>query len=163
MKFETPQVAWNYDVESINAIDFNPVDDKEFVVCSSDSNNLGIYMRIWRIEQHKIFVQEKNGSFLESISELKGHTKAINVVRYFADGNQIATGSDDCKVIIWVKKQRPKFFGSNEMVISWAENKILTGHTKEIYDLGWINDSYLVTGSHDYTVIVWDINKARMH
>ena len=63
MKFETPQLAWNYDIESINSIDFNPIDNSEFIVCSTDSNNLGIYMRVWKLNISKIFESEKDNNF----------------------------------------------------------------------------------------------------
>lgn len=42
--------------------------------------------------------------------------------------------------------------------------KLTRGHSKEVYHLEWFKDQkYIVSGSHDYSVIVWDVKKARLH
>jgi chromatin assembly factor 1 subunit B len=164
MRFVTPQMAWNYDVESINSIDFNPTRE-ELVVCGSDSSGENTFMRFWSIQKENIFKNHQKSPFATVKSEINmGHTKAINVCRFSPSGRFLATGSDDNKIIIWKEKIRPKFFGSSENVISWGEANLLIGHTKEIYHLEWFRDEkFLLSGSHDYTVIVWDILKSRIH
>ena len=164
MRFTTPQMAWNYDIESINSIDFHP-HRSEFVVCGSDSSGENIYMRFWNIKKKNIFRSSHKENFAEVKSEINmGHTKAINICRFSPSGKFLATGSDDHKIILWKEKIRPKFFGSTENIISWGESNILIAHTKEIYHLEWFKDEkYLLSGSHDYTVIVWDVSRSRIH
>lgn len=41
---------------------------------------------------------------------------------------------------------------------------LIRGHSKEVYHLEWFKDQkYIVSGSHDYSVIIWDVKKARLH
>ncbi len=46
MEWCTPEIAWNYEFESINSIDFNPIKPKEMAVCSSDSTNSKTFLRV---------------------------------------------------------------------------------------------------------------------
>ena len=64
MRFVTPQLAWNYDVESINSIDFHPK-RPEFVVCGSDSSGENIYMRFWTFTKENIFKNHQKHPFAE--------------------------------------------------------------------------------------------------
>ena len=42
--------------------------------------------------------------------------------------------------------------------------KLIRGHSKEVYHLEWFKDQkFIVSGSHDYSIIVWDVKKARLH
>ena len=122
-------------------------------------------MRFWKIKKKNIFKNSQKDQFAIVKSEINtGHTKGINICRFSPSGKFLATGSDDNKIIIWKEKIRPKFFGSTENIISWGESNILIAHTKEIYHLEWFKDEkYLLSGSHDYTVIVWDISRSRIH
>ncbi len=73
-----------------------------------------------------LFQEDNSLKAIELSVEVRhGHTKNINVVRYSASGQMLATGSDDYKVIIWQEKLRPKVFGAKEMILSWVEAKIL--------------------------------------
>jgi WD40 repeat protein len=38
-----------------------------------------------------------------------GHTATVNVVKFNKNGRQLASGSDDHKIIIWEKKDKPIF------------------------------------------------------
>lgn len=41
--------------------------------------------------------------------------------------------------------------------------ELKSGHSKEIYHLEWFrNEQFLLSGSHDYTVIVWDVSRSRI-
>ncbi len=46
MEYCTPEIAWNYECESINSIDFNPAKKNEMAVCSTDQGNSGIFLRV---------------------------------------------------------------------------------------------------------------------
>lgn len=45
MKVITPNIAWNYEVEPINSIDFRP-NTREIAVVGSDSSGEQTYMRV---------------------------------------------------------------------------------------------------------------------
>lgn len=49
------------------------------------------------------------------------------------------------------------------MITVWAETKVLNAHSKEVYDLAWLSEGFLVTGSHDFSVVLWDVTKGRLH
>lgn len=92
-----------------------------------------------------------------------GHSKSVNCVRFDPiEGTYLASGSDDGKIILWTKRSRNKFFGSSERIITWAEYKVLFGHTKEVYDLRWFRGQKgLISGGHDFSVVYWNVKKGR--
>lgn len=70
--------------------------------------------------------EDNSKGLAELLHEIKnGHTKTINIVRYAPEGKMLATGSDDCGIVIWEEKTRPKFFGSTEDIWTWGESKVL--------------------------------------
>jgi WD40 repeat protein len=86
-----------------------------------------------------------------------GHIKTVNCVRFSKNGLNIATASDDAKIVLWKEKMKPVDFTSKEMEKNWGEYRVLTGHGKEIFDLKWSNcGRYIFSCSLDYSVIVWD-------
>lgn len=126
MKFVTPEIAWNYDIEQINSIDFNPKGHRELAVCSSDSTNQGIFLRFWEFDQGLLFSTPQDLNFVRLKYEASHvHQKQINCVRYAPGGDLLASGGDDQKVIVWREKQRPLRFGSKEIIKTWAESAVL--------------------------------------
>ena len=50
--------------------------------------------------------------------------------------------------------------GISDKVLSFGQNKVLTGHQGEVIDLSWSSDSkYLVSGGMDFKVMVWNVEK----
>ncbi|CAD8175690.1 unnamed protein product [Paramecium pentaurelia] len=76
---------------------------------------------------------------------LNGHINSVNSVCISPDGNTLASGSDDCFIILWD--------------INTGEQKVkLGGHTNTIYSVCFSLDGFLLgSGSSDYTVRLWDI------
>ena len=101
--------------------------------------------------------------FPKFINELSGaHNSTVNIARFSPNGMYLATGGDDCAIVIWVQKNRPISFGSSEEKVTWCNYKILRGHLGDVYDLCWSPDSkYLISGSVDNTAILWNIEKAK--
>ena len=101
--------------------------------------------------------------FPKFINELSGaHNSTVNIARFSPNGMYLATGGDDCAIVIWVQKNRPVSFGSSEEKVTWCNYKILRGHLGDVYDLCWSPDSkYLISGSVDNTAILWNIEKAK--
>lgn len=92
-----------------------------------------------------------------------GHSKSVNTLKFSPITSLfLASGSDDGKIIIWTKRERIKKFGSSEKIITWAEFKVLFGHTKEVYEIKWFDgENNLISGGHDFSIIIWDVPKAR--
>lgn len=62
MKFVTPEIAWNYDIEQINSLDLSKT-YKELVVCSSDSTNQNIFLRFWNFNIDELFPESQRSKF----------------------------------------------------------------------------------------------------
>ena len=76
MKYVTPEIAWNYDIEQINSLDFHPITYKELVVCSSDSTNQNIFLRFWNFNIDELFENPKDLNFVQLKYESShSHTK----------------------------------------------------------------------------------------
>ena len=117
---------------------------------------------------HKIINSMKknnnNAKAVELDCQVKmGHSRSVNCLRFSpVTSFFLASGSDDGKIIVWTKRERIKNFGSSEKVKTWAENKVFFGHTKEVYELRWFRgEKNLISGGHDFSIIVWDVATAR--
>lgn len=163
MKFITPSIAWNFEIEPIHSIDFHPT-RPELAVAGTDSTGENIFLRTWIFHSERLTCDENSRSIVDLKSEMKMvHSQCINIVRFSPQGTFIATGSDDAKIIILEEKYRPKCFGVSEMTWNWGESKIFSGHSKEVYHISWFRDEkYIASSSHDFSVIIWDIKKSRM-
>ena len=102
MFINTLEVAWAYELENINSIDFHPTQNI-LLIGSSDSSSKGIYLRLWTFEEEifklEIERSQKVVSLLQEIT--RGHTLAVNCVSFSPTGNLFASGSDDYKVILY--------------------------------------------------------------
>ncbi|MCO5554141.1 hypothetical protein L7F22_007667 [Adiantum nelumboides] len=87
-------------------------------------------------------------------SSLSYHTAAVNVVRFSAAGDQLASGADGGEILLWKRTENLEAFNT------WKLAKNLRFHVKDVLDLQWSCDGVsLVSGSVDNTVIVWDVAK----
>ena len=167
MKVETPQIAWHFEVENTTCIDFHPTLPL-LAVGGSDSTGQNVYLRLWQLdlkllEENSGTADIKKENVLESIFKLecqldRGHNSTINAVNFSPCGLFIASGGDDNKVVIWTEKIKPKEFGSSELIKTWGDQKELSGHGKEVYDVRWFADSkHLVSASLDFRAVIWDV------
>lgn len=80
---------------------------------------------------------------------LKGHSGEVNTVAISADGQILASGSDDQTVKLWNLKQR-------------QEIRTLKGHSDLVYSVAISPDSQtLVSSSKDNTVKVWNLKTGK--
>ena len=102
---------------------------------------------------------------IEHVLDFEGHSMSVNAVRFSPNGECVATGGDDGYVIVWYRTTKP-LDSSVLPAKSWNEvtsarqlqRVILRGKLSEICDLSWTKDSkYIITGSVDGTVGVWDV------
>ena len=99
------------------------------------------------------------------ISNLKRHTKSVNVVRWNTDGLMLASAGDEAVIFLWneneIKNQRTLDKLDNddcENIENWFPVKTLRGHLEDILDITWSKDSsIIVSGSIDNSVIVWNV------
>ena len=111
-----------------------------------------------------------DGFHVDYVLDFEGHQMSVNAVRFSPNGECIATGGDDGYVIVWYMTTQP-MDTSIKAATSWHEVEtprqlqrvILRGKLSEICDLSWTHDSkYIVTGSVDGTVGVWDVNASKL-
>ncbi|KAL5118433.1 WD domain protein [Pleosporales sp. CAS-2024a] len=82
---------------------------------------------------------------------LRGHKKAISLVRFSPDGRYIASASSDCTIKIWNSQ-------------TGALEHTLEGHLAGISALTWSPDSLtLASGSDDKSIRLWDVQKGVAH
>ena len=110
------------------------------------------------------------GFRVDYVLDFEGHTMSVNAVRFSPNGECVATAGDDGYVIVWYMTTKP-MDSSVAAVNSWKDvtsirqlqRVILRGKVSEICDLSWTKDSkYIITGSVDGTVGVWDVNASKI-
>ena len=88
----------------------------------------------------------------KEIAQFAGHTSKITALALAPDGSMLASGGEDGTVILW----------------EILHKKIMTqfkGHTDEITSLAFSPDrdsTYIVSGSSDRTVRVWNVDQQKM-
>ncbi|UCE39397.1 MAG: WD40 repeat domain-containing protein [Thermoplasmata archaeon] len=78
------------------------------------------------------------------IAELEGHQDGVMNVKWSPNGSQIASASDDKKIMLWSTSD-------------WTRTMTLDDHVLGVLDVDWSpNGTFLVSGSRDYKVRLWD-------
>jgi len=100
---------------------------------------------------------------VEFVYSLPGvHQRPVNVVRFSPNGQYLASGSDDGVVVLWTQRYRDVEFGKNEKKLAWACNRVLRGHSADVYDIAWTADSkHLVSCSLDGSGILFNAEKGK--
>lgn len=115
-------------------------------------------------EEHKAEQPQKSKNYdVELVYSLPGvHQSTVNVVRFSPNGQFLASGSDDGVVVLWSQRQRDVEFGKSEKKLAWACNKLLRGHSADVYDISWSSDSkFLVSCSMDGSAIIFSPSKRK--
>ncbi|VDI38219.1 chromatin assembly factor 1 subunit B [Mytilus galloprovincialis] len=157
MKVTTPEISW-HERDPIYSVDFQPGNRKVKRIATTGVDK---FIRIWEIK-----VGGDGKGTVEFISNLKRHTKSVNVCRFSPDGEVLATAGDDSVIVFWKLSDVPvpqnNIFNEDEEdnKENWTPFKMLRGHLEDVYDLCWSADGKrMISGSVDNTAIVWDIVK----
>ena len=131
----------------INAIAFSP--DGETLASASDDNSIILWD--WNAKARTL----KKGI------QLKGHTGYVKSIAFHQVGDQtiLASAGFDNKIILWdlSTSEQGKQWGSPLNVHTSPINTIAFGTTESVDQA----QPYLVSGSSDRTVVVWDLSKRR--
>mmetsp|Transcript_13724 Transcript_13724/g.24499 ORF Transcript_13724/g.24499 Transcript_13724/m.24499 type:complete len:521 (-) Transcript_13724:74-1636(-) len=160
MRVVTPQIAFHQrdkgKNEPILAVATHP---QESMVATAGSDN---EVKLWKLD----VVKDDQSPFV-FLANVAAHTKSVNSARFSPDGTKLATCSDDG--LVCVMELALASDGSKPQ--AWSDvsqekdlqRKYLRGHTSDAVDVAWSRDStLLVSGSIDGTVILWDVNKAKL-
>ncbi|XP_063700154.1 WD and tetratricopeptide repeats protein 1-like isoform X2 [Culicoides brevitarsis] len=97
-----------------------------------------------RLQTTRPFLQR-----MELEAELKGHEGCVNCLEWSADGRVLASGSDDCHVILWDAFRHRKI------------KDLATPHRGNIFSVKFLpqtENSTLVTGAGDARIYGYDLN-----
>lgn len=102
-------------------------------------------------DRKSIYVASESNSIIQynlkgiEMGRLEGHTAFVNSIDLSANGQYLASGSDDKTIIVWELQRR-------------KEKVKLTGHTSKINSVVISSDNkYVVSGDHSGEVIIWSI------
>nr|XP_022291459.1 chromatin assembly factor 1 subunit B-like isoform X1 [Crassostrea virginica] len=157
MKVTTPEISW-HERDPVYSADFQPGTHAIQRIATAGVDK---YTRIWKVN-----IETDGKCAVEFLSNLKRHSKSVNVCRFSPDGDHLATAGDDEVVIIWKLSDSSVNPGNlfqdedEDNKENWVTCKIFRGHLAEVYDLCWSADGKkIVSGSMDNTAIVWDVVK----
>jgi WD40 repeat protein len=94
---------------------------------------------------------------------LSTHERSVNVVRWSKDGSMLASGSDDCCVLVYrytPAGMSSQSFGSQKIKNkeTWTRCYTMKGHTMDVLDLDWSPRGMLASASIDNQIMVWPVN-----
>ncbi|XP_067676573.1 chromatin assembly factor 1 subunit B-like [Haliotis asinina] len=157
MKVVTPEISW-HGKEPIYSIDFQPGDRTIQRLASASVDKL---IRMWQVK-----VDKEGKVETEFLSNLRRHTRSVNVCRFSPDGDTLASAGDDNVILFWRLSDTPTPANNifqeedEDNKETWVASTTLRGHLEDVYDLCWSADGrYLISGSVDNSAILWDTSK----
>jgi chromatin assembly factor 1 subunit B len=89
MRFQTCLIVW-HSKEPVLSVDFHPTGR----LATGGADNT---VKIWRVRPST----SDDSVSVEFLSNLKRHTRAVNVVRFAPNGELLASGGDDGFIFLW--------------------------------------------------------------
>ena len=167
MKLIKPSSLGHFDERqkrhAIYSLDFQPNAGR---LATGASDNT---VKLWNIEELLDLEDaagadgDEGASRSALLATLSNHTKSVNVVRWNTNGEFLASGSDDCYILIY--KHTPgsistsSFGGSSsgsKNKESWSRCATLQGHSMDILDIDWSPRGCLASASIDNTIMIWE-------
>lgn len=82
------------------------------------------------------------------------------MVRYSPNGAYLASGSDDKCITLWQKRENCLSITRAEKIYRWSSKSRLPGHSEDVLDLRWTQDSrFIVSSGMDKRIIIWNVEK----
>ena len=142
---------------AIYSIDFQPFGGR-LATAGGDCT-----VKLWNTEA--IMSQQSKESVSDSLlATLSSHSKSVNVVKWSPDSRFLASGSDDCLIIIY--RYTPDAISSQTFGCSAARNKetwsrcfTLQGHIMDVLDICWSPRGILASASIDNKIMIWDMRR----
>ena len=115
---------------------------------------------VWNMAPVRSEVDEADPDVPKLLCEMTNHLACVNCVRWSRpEGKWLASGGDDCIVMIWQYKGvgKPSFGSGTDRGEQWGLMHMLRSHNGDVLDLAWSQDSKLLaSASVDNTIIVWN-------
>jgi protein HIRA/HIR1 len=139
---------------SIYSIDFQP-NGGRLATAGGDCT-----VKLWNTEY---LLSDQSQSMSDSLlATLSTHSRNVNVVRWSSDGRFLASGSDDCYIIVYrytpdAISTQP--YGSNTVKNreTWSRCFTLQGHVMDVLDICWSSRGILASASIDNNIMIWDL------
>ncbi|KAG0572870.1 hypothetical protein KC19_VG131500 [Ceratodon purpureus] len=140
MKGATVQVAWHCS-EPVLSLDFH---SQSGLLATAGADH---DIKFWSVH-HK----ENGAPTVTFEAALCYHSKAVNVLRFAASGQLLASGGDGGEILLWkrslIADEKP----------CWRILKTFQLHVRDVLDLAWSPDSaLLMSGSVDNQCMIWDV------
>uniref|UniRef100_F1KYV1 Chromatin assembly factor 1 subunit B n=1 Tax=Ascaris suum TaxID=6253 RepID=F1KYV1_ASCSU len=166
MEHYMPEIFW-HDRKALLSVHFSNTTDSQNaykIVTTSVQKEV----RIWSFE----FVKEKDGGGRDAlavnfIANLVGHGGVVNVARFSADGEVLASGDCDGQVFLW--KIGPETSSATTVDTfqlddmppnkeNWVRMRSNIRHDSDVCALCWSpNSQYLATVSNDESLLVYNV------
>lgn len=165
MEASNLQIYW-HESQPIYSLCFQPNQANKPKLFTAGGDNK---VRVWHLNFDEVSTTKIDT--IDFLSSLTQHEQAVNVVRFNHNGDTLASAGDDGQLFLWKQNDTVvKEFGVDdaefeEFKESWYIWKRLRSNGNgvgayEIYDMAWSpNDDYIVTGSMDNAIRVFDIAK----
>ena len=127
----------NAHAQKVNCVCFNPV--KKYFASSSND----MLIKIWKYEEKD---DEGISVDREPILELPGHRLSVESISFDPTGRYLFSGSYDHTARRWDLEQPIN-----------AKARVLEGHTNAVFSVNSDHEKYVVTGSWDKTVKIWQV------
>ena len=139
---------------AIYSIDFQPFGGR-LATAGGDCT-----VKLWNTEC--IVSQQSKESVSDSLlATLSTHSKSVNVVKWSPDGLFLASGSDDCYILVY--RYTPdsistQSFGSNNVKNkeNWSRCFTFQGHVMDVLDISWSLRGILASASIDNKIMIWN-------
>lgn len=139
---------------AIYSIDFQPFGGR-LATAGGDCT-----VKLWNTES--IVSQQSKELVSDSLlATLSTHSKSVNVVKWSPDSRFLASGSDDCLIIVYrytpdAISTQPFGSGTVKNKETWSRCFTLQGHTMDVLDICWSPRGILASASVDNKIMIWD-------
>ncbi|KAI8816164.1 WD40-repeat-containing domain protein [Fimicolochytrium jonesii] len=120
-------------------------------------------VKLWNVAAVYDETLEADPGTPKLLAVLSAHSGSVLCVRWSQDDGQLlASGSDDCKIVIWKQDNAP--IRGNLLIDKdaaplteyWRAVKVLTGHESDVADLAWSPENrYIASCGFETTVYIW--------